>query len=290
MIGIKGGPTRLRPYQIELSELFTVKRILASRGFQIRSEGDGTDTLLARDPWTWEERDLIFMVFDDAILRKDLLTAIEDSSSASSYQPVSNLLALPDFQKHRNRFSTTFEWYVGELLVRKFQAFSSSFGVKVENVVRNTDNGTAGDFDVLTVLGDMNLLYLECKTGRCTQNSISNTIGRSLALHSVASVIFLEKGTSIGNLIQLLKGLDHPIYSGMTYLLKLNIKGFPDSVVYEWHNCYFVLANETSGTVELKLQAVMRLLVAHRSTIIGGIKPGEKDYVSVGYDYSEINL
>ncbi len=68
------------------------------------------------------------------------------------------------------------------------------------------------------------------------------------------------------------------------------IKGLPDSEVYEWYNCYFVPADATSETVEIKLQAVLRLLAAHRSSIIGGIKPGASEYASVGYDYSEINL
>ncbi len=76
----------------------------------------------------------------------------------------------------------------------------------------------------------------------------------------------------------------------MNYLVKLNIKSVPNSVVYESYNCYFVPANETNGTVEVKLRAVMRLLAAHRSTILGGIKPSASDYVFVGYDYSEINL
>jgi hypothetical protein len=290
MINVIGGATQISPRQMRLSQLFTVKRILASRGFQIESEGTATNTLLAKDFWTYDEFNLMFTVFDDITLRKDLLAAIENISFTTSRPEVSNLLALPNFQKDRNKFSTTFEWYVGELLVRKFQAFSSSFGVDVQDIVRNTDNGTAGDFDVLTVLGDMNLLYLECKTGKCTQKSIKNTIERSLALHSLAAVIFLGKGTNENTLKQLLKSLMHPLYSGRTSLVKFNIKSIPDSVVYEWYNCYFVPANETSGTVEVKLRAVMRLLAAHRTAILGCMRPDASAYNSVGYDYTEINF
>ena len=290
MIDVIGGPTLISPRQMRLPQLFSVERILASRGFQIKSEGIATDTLLTKDLWTFEEHNLMFEAFDNVILRNELLTAIENPSFSSSHPEVSNLLALSTFQRDRNKFSTTFEWYVGELLVRKFQAFSSSFGVNVQDIVRNTDNGTAGDFDVLTVLGDMNLLYLECKTGKCSQKSINNTIERSLALHSLASVIFMGTGTDENALRQQLRGLNHPLHSGRTSFVKFNIKNIPDSVVYEWHNCYFVPANETSGTVEIKLRAVLRLLAAHRTTILSVMRPDASEYNSVGYDYSEINF
>lgn len=290
MIDVIDGPTQISPGQMRLPQLFSVERILASRGFQIESEGIATDTLLTKNPWTFEERNLMFEAFDNVIFRNELLTAIENPSLSSFHPEVSHLLALPTFERDRNKFSTTFEWYVGELLVRKFQAFSSSFGVNVEDIVRNTDNGTAGDFDVLTVLGDMNLLYLECKTGKCSQKSINNTIERSLALHSLASVIFMGTGTDENALRQQLRGLNHPLRSGRTSFVKFNIKNIPDSIVYEWYNCYFVPANETSGTVEIKLRAVLRLLAAHRTTILSLIRPDASEYNSVGYDYSEINF
>ncbi len=193
------------------SELFSVERVLASRGFQINSEGIGRDTLLAKNFWSTNEFNLMFEVFDDITLRNDLLNVIENPSSVPHYPKVSELLILPNFQKDRNKFSKTFEWYVGELLVRRFQAFSSAFGVDVQNIVRNKDNGTAGDFDVLTILGDTNLLYIECKTGDCKQKSIKNTVERGLALHSLATVIFMGKGTEERKLKQQLNGLSHPI-------------------------------------------------------------------------------
>lgn len=184
MINIEGGSTQISARQIQLSQIFSVERILASRGFQISSEGIGRDTLLAKNTWKIDEFNLMFEVFDDITLRNNLLSEIENSSFIIPNPKVSKLLILPNFEKDRNKFSKTFEWYVGELLVRKFQAFSSSFGVDVQNIVKNTDNGTAGDFDVLTILGDMNLLYIECKTGDCKQRSIKNAIERGLALHS----------------------------------------------------------------------------------------------------------
>ncbi len=42
------------------------------------------------------------------------------------------LVRKPEFRRDRQLYSTTFEWFVAELLIRKFMAFSSSFGVSVE--------------------------------------------------------------------------------------------------------------------------------------------------------------
>lgn len=290
MIVVTDGATKISPRQIRLPELFSVGRILAARGFQIVSEGSATDTLLSSDTWTNAENELMFTIFDDANLRNDLLASIGNSSAVPSNKEVIELLALPNFQNNRNKFSTTFEWYVGELMVRKFQAFSSSFGVEVRDIVRNSDDGTAGDFDVLTILGDMNLLYLECKTGSCTQQSIKNTIERSLALHTLAAVIFMGNGTNENSLRQQLSGLSHPVLKGLTSFQKLNIKNVPDSEVYNWYNCYFLPADQTAGTVETKLRAVMRLLEAHRAAVIGCMKPDKSEFAAMGYDSSEIAL
>lgn len=291
-IAVVGGRTRIRSQAIDLSDIFSVERILASRGFQIQSEGTAIDTVLAKDMWTNEEFKHMFTVFDDATLRNELLYAVKDSTFVPSRQEVSSLLASPDFQRDRYKFSNTFEWYVGELLVQKFQAFSSSFGVKVQNIVRNTDNGTAGDFDVLSILGDMNLLYIECKTGRCTQNSIQNTIERGRALHSLAAVIFMGTGTKETALKQQLKKLIPPEhgYCGGLPLQRLNIKNIPDSQVYRWYECFFIPANEESGTVELKLRAVLRLLAAYHSRIHRGSFLDASEYMAMGYDCSDVTL
>jgi len=103
------------------------------------------------------------------------------------------LVENPAFIKDRNRFSSTFEWYLGELLIKSFGAFSSSYGVTVKDVRRNSDDGDVGDFDVLSILGDMNLLYIETKSGALKPDGIIKAIERSLALHCVATVIVVEK-------------------------------------------------------------------------------------------------
>ncbi len=76
----------------------------------------------------------------------------------------------------------------------------------------------------------------------------------------------------------------------MNFLQKLSIKKVPDSVVYNWYDCYFVPANEKSGIVETKLRTILRLLAAQRSSALGYIKPDANEYNSIGYDYTEIKL
>lgn len=125
MIFIEGG-TLLRPKQIRLTELFTVERVLASRGFEVASEGVGLDTLVARSTWARNEADLVFRIFDDRQKRKSLLDCIEGKCTFDVDPDLQNMSSYPNFTSTRQAFSHTFEWYVGELLIRRFGAFSSS--------------------------------------------------------------------------------------------------------------------------------------------------------------------
>ena len=77
MIAITGGTTKLAARQIRLTDLFSVERVLASRGFEIEVEGDANGTLLPKDSWTQEEEDLIFRIFDNVEDRQRLLGSIE---------------------------------------------------------------------------------------------------------------------------------------------------------------------------------------------------------------------
>ena len=174
------------------------------------------------------------------------------------------------------------------MLVRKFRAFSASFGVNIKNIVRNADDETAGDYDALSILGDMNLLYIGCKTGKCTQKSIRNTIERSMALHSLAAVILMGAGINLDSLKQQLRGLEHPLYRGLP-LRKFTIKGNADSEIYNWFDCFFVPADETVGALEDKLRVVLRLLAADR-TVIGCMSHDTDQYPKIGYQCEEIAL
>jgi hypothetical protein len=230
----------------------------------------------------------MFEIFNDQNYRQDLLKAIEQPGYDAQTPKVRDLVSHAEFRNDRQRFSTTFEWFVGELLVRRFQAFSSSFGAVVQDVVRNSDGGTSGDYDVLSVLGDMNLLYLECKTGKCRQHSILNSIDRSIGLHSVACVIFLGGGLSADTLKRQLADVSHPRFKYSDRLRRISIKGVPDSEIYQWFDCYFVGAGETEGDAEKRLRTVMRILAAQRSSVFETTKPNPEDYAIMGYEYTEV--
>src|ERR1035441_572168 len=186
-----GGPTQISPGQIRLRQLFSVDRVLGARGFVVQKEASAKETLLGKDFWSHGDLNLMFDIFSDQGRSKDLLQSIEQDGYKPQTSEVAELVSRAEFIRDRQRYSSTFEWFVGELLVRRFMAFSSSFGVTVQNVIRNSDGGTSGDYDVLSVSGDLNLLYLECKTGKCHRQSILNSVERSIALHSVACIMFL---------------------------------------------------------------------------------------------------
>lgn len=281
------GPTQISANQIRLRELFSVERVLGSRGFVVSGEGSATDTLLEKDYWLYSDLNLMFEIFDDQARRADLLSAVEDAAYKPGTPEVDRLVALKEFRRDRQRYSTTFEWFVGELLVRRFMAYSSSFGVTVRDVIRNSDGGTSGDYDVLSVLGDLNLLYLECKTGKCHRTSILNSIERSIALHSAACIMFLGAGLSVAQLKQQLSGVKHPRFKHPGVLAKIAIKSVPQSEVFQWFDCYFVAAGEKDGEVENKVRTVMRILAAYRSAVLEGIKPNVDEYPVMGYDYAE---
>ena len=285
-----GGGTKVSPDQIRLRQLFTVERILSARGLNVGSESSAKDTLLQKNVWEYADLNLVFEIFNDPASRRDLLAFIEHGGYLPLVPRVRQLTSQPEFVKDRQRYSSTFEWFVGELLVRQFMAFSSSFGVTVEDVLRNSDNGTAGDYDVLSVLGDMSLLYLECKTGACSQKSILNSIERSIALHSVACVVFLGTDVQGGQLRAKLTGCQHPRFRYSGQLATIAIKSLPDSQVFQWFDTYFVTAGEQSGNVEAKLRTVMRVLAAHRSSVFETQKPRPEEYAVMGYDYSEESL
>jgi hypothetical protein len=284
-----GGPTQISPEQMRLRALFSVERILSARGFRVETEGSARQTVLEKEHWSWQDLELSFRVFEDLQARADLLRAILDPSYNPGIELVRTLTDRPEFRRDRQRFSTTFEWFVGELLIRKFGAFSSSFGVTVADVIRGSDGGTSGDYDVLSVLGDMNLLYLECKTGKCHISSILNSIQRSIALHTIACIVLLESGVTKAMLLQQLRGQCHPRFGTVPRLRTIATRGTPESEVFEWSGCFFI-SSGTSGNIENRLRTAMRILAAYRSSVFEEIRPDPQDYRLMGYEYSEDQL
>jgi hypothetical protein len=276
--------TKINPNQIQLENLFSVERVLASRGFIVKSEGMGEDTLLNQTCWTCNEADIVFNIFDNVTHRKELREYILGKTTTPS-EAIKPLTSHSSFINDLGRFGTTFEWYFGELLVRRFKAFSSSYGVVVNDIYRNSDNGESGDFDVLSILGDMNLLYIECKSGATDPKNIKKAIERSYSLHCIATVIVVEKLPD-EKLIEMLK-MEYPSVPSISECYKLTIKNRPDCEIYKWFNCYFVRA---SKNVEGKLQTVLRLIEFTRISITQSTEPDETRYASMGYEITKYDL
>jgi hypothetical protein len=286
MIFVTG--SKIRPKQIRLEELFSVERILSSRGFSVKKEGNGEDTILPKSTWSLTEANLVFEIFNDKNLRKELLNYIEDKVEIQSLSgSVLKLINIADFKKERQRFSTTFEWYVGQLMVRKFGAFSSSYGVLVEDVYRNSDNGTSGDFDVLSIMGNMALVYVECKSGNLTQKSIKNTLERGISLHCSASIIIQER-LNENSLIQQVKSVEHPIFGNQYAIDKIGIKEKSDSLVYKWFNCYFIDSSLHTSDFESKIRTVLRVVEAKKNYDSIVTEPGDSVYEAIGYSFTTL--
>ena len=134
--------------------------------------GKGVGPLLIQNP---NNEDVIwnklFEVYYDEKTMTELKQFLYCNIKNVELGKVIEIVNAPFFTKERKRFDNTLEWFVAELMIRKFGAFASSFGVEVKNIIRNSTDTKAGDFDALVVLRNMNLAYFECKGGgyECAQ-------------------------------------------------------------------------------------------------------------------------
>ncbi|OJJ20132.1 hypothetical protein BKI52_16810 [marine bacterium AO1-C] len=239
-----------------MHQLFSVKDILSARGFAIKKEDKGNNLLIKQlDQAKYPNKEDLFDIFNDFEARKELLQLIENNGDASQNPTVNKLIQHPDFQRDRNKFSYTFEWYMGELVVRKFSAFAYSYGVEVQDIKRNETNTYAGDYDVLVVLRNLNLIYIECKTGKFNREGILKSVGRALALHCDFVIIMIDNPINEDQLRNKLKGASHPLLP-IHHLNQIQTKGNKSSLIYDWMNCYLLTS---SGDIEEQIKTVLRV-------------------------------
>jgi hypothetical protein len=248
-------PTRINPRQINLNLLFSVKDILLSKGFVVSAEGQMQDTLLKFQTISEHDlygKNLMFDVFNKLEYRIQLLDYIIKESPLND-SLISEFAEHPDFKKNRKSFSNSFEWYIGELMVRNFSAFSSSYGVIVSNIQRNSDGEFSGDFDTLVVQRNLNLIYFECKSGSYKARDIRNAIERGISLHTEFVVFVIHNKINESSLNQSIKTL--PTYDGWEKLIKISIKD-SNSSVYHWDDCFFISASEN---IEDQIRTILRV-------------------------------
>ncbi len=279
--------TLLNPNQINLRELFSVKHILKSRGFNVTSVGNNEDLIIPILNWATKECDFLFEVFDAVNNRNEILNKINKNIKKPHLELVEILCKMDGFQLDRKRYATTFEWYIGELLVRKFSAFSYSYGVEIDNIKRNSTGTISGDFDIISVLGNTNLIYIECKSGKSKnieQKHILKCLERALSLHCELSIMLIDDKIDEEYLKWTLKGIKHPL-TNVCLLNKIEIKDSSKSSIYEWGNCYFISSNKN---IEEQIRSVLRINEARKVFDRYTTDMCDDSYNILGYTRTEI--
>lgn len=249
--------TLLNPNQIRLNLLFSVDRILQSRGYKIYQSATTEVTLLGRAEIDEQTLDQLFQCFLDRSNRNEILHAINEKSNLKNdFLLKWPLLQFPKLD--RERFSATIEWSFGELLIRKFQSFSSAFGVKIQALTVSDDVTDIGDFDVLSVMGDTGLLYVECKSGGTNLEQIQMAARRGQLLGAKSTIIALESKTgNYQRLKSLLENEQHPNYKFQTSVFEIESIRMRDSSAIIWGNLLFLPL--ASSNLENSLATLLRL-------------------------------
>lgn len=277
-------PTVLSPRQINTRELFSVRQILLSRGFEV-THTDSVEKLLLTEEDQYDEIwKILYSIYLDTKLRTELKEFLYRKKAIQSEQ-VGKLTTHPKFVNEYSRFDNTFEWFVGELMIEKFAALSAAFGVTIKNVIRNSTGTEAGDYDSLVVLGDTKLAYFECKAGSYDDSSIMKCYERMLALNCEFSVLFCSEPIDEKKLIWDSSKVRIPVINGHD-LSKINVKGNLQDIIYDLHNCYIV---DTTGNIENKLRTVLRINNAKINQLHYGIGLGNETYGQLGYDMTSID-
>jgi len=250
-------PTLISQNQINTRQLFSVKQILLSRGFEVINE-DTNEKLLIKDVNIYDEIWVkIFKVFNDCRLRTELKNFLYKQNEIKSFE-VKEIVEHPMFVKEYTRFNNTFEWYAGELMIKRFAAFSASFGVTIRDIMRNTTTTSAGDYDSLVVLRNTNLAYFECKAGSFDNLSIMKCYERMLSLNCEYSILICVENINEEKIIWDCSKVKVPVTNGH-YLNKIYIKGRELDIIYDLHNCYII---DLSNNIENKIRTILRVNAA----------------------------
>lgn len=277
-------PTLLSPRQINTRELFSVEKILLSRGFEVTRTDTAEKLLLTEEDQYDEIWKTLYEIYSDTKLRTELKDFLYKKKSIQS-EILNKLTNHPQFVNEYQRFDNTFEWFAGELMIQKFAAFSAAFGVTVKDVIRNSTGNEAGDYDTLVVLRDTKLAYFECKAGSYDNISISKCYERMLALNCEYSVLFCSEPINETKLIWDTSKVRIPVINGHD-LCKINIKGNMQDIIYDLHNCYII---DITGNIENKLRTALRINSAKINQLHFGIGLGNETYGQLGYDMTSLD-
>lgn len=157
-------------------EYSTIENLLRQRGHEVTKLGQDKDILIPRlDDADLSKvfKGLLFNLMQKPSFKQCLRDwAYADKPSLENrFELVNSYINIgsnfnKDFGKLRDNaelrrrfYATTFEWYVSELMVRKFGARVSGFGICLR------DASPDDEFDSISVIDD-GLVFVECKTGK----------------------------------------------------------------------------------------------------------------------------
>ncbi len=138
-----------------------------------------------------QNRDFLYRELSDRNRRMEILHMIYSEKDIV----FSNGARIPAAENLRSLYSSTFEWYVAELLYREFSFFASAFGLKIAN------SPEGGDFDVIGAT-HTGLIAIECKSGKprgIDENQIIQFVRRHHFLRADYSIFYIDYKGLEGN-------------------------------------------------------------------------------------------
>lgn len=287
---ISGPTTKLAPVQIDLRTFFSVADILKSRGFNLTKKGEMKDLIIPSVKFRSPDYEDLLECFNDKEAREQIGNYVLGKGEPTNELAI-KISKHPDFINSHGRFTKTFEWYIGEALVRFFNGFSFAFGATISNVMHNSTGTPAGDYDTLVVMRNLGLLYIECKTGGYDSDDIRKGIDKAISLNCECIVfVVLSLGQKhLNKLEDVLYKINHPlIVTTNLYgtIYKIGIKNNSESTVYEWRNCFFVSASK--DFIE-QMKTVLRFTEAKRVAVQYYIRPNVSDLNNMGYQIEKIS-
>ncbi|MEJ7677512.1 MAG: hypothetical protein WKG06_06495 [Segetibacter sp.] len=278
-------PTLLTEDSINTRDLFAVRKILLSRGFEVISENNYKKLLVAEENIYDEVWNDMFDIFNSKKLRVELKDFLYSKIKEAEAPEIKKIVGHSKFSKERERFDCTFEWFAGELMVKKFAAFSSSFGIEVRDIMRNSTATEAGDYDALVVLRDTNIAYFECKAGNFDAASIMKCYDRMLSLNCEYSIFICLGSIDEERLKWESRQVKVPIMN-QHHLSKIHIKNKDQDIIYDLHNCYLM---DMFGNIENKIRTILRINSAKINHLHYGIMPDNDTYSKLGYNIENVD-
>lgn len=183
-----------------MSEL---SKFLKQRGSVVTKEGNHKDILVP----VIGNRDLqdsfltlLYSFMDKEQFRRDIRSwAYEKSPDLEYFEQILAYIELSKNFDHTfeqrirtkanriNIYSRTFEWYISEVLKRKFNAQASGFSIRLK------DADAGDEFDCIAVL-DSGLAYIECKTGKAEiQDEVRKFVQRDTEIAATQSLFIYDR-------------------------------------------------------------------------------------------------